>query len=236
MPLIIQPHRSSLPSPSRDLQLVPEKLRANWPDSALFELPNPLTSPFTNPGSATYADWLALPDDSGAELINGRIEYQSFPSLDHGRIQRKLGRLLDPFDRKPGNRYPGGWWIGCEVDVIVGGHGVRPDLVGWRRDLHPQKPRPGPTGVIEARPDWIGEVVSPSSVKRDYLEKGFIYMNAGVPYYWVVDPGPRSMLVIDKHDGCVWVDGGPARVTFRPKPFDSIELHIGSLFDDDDDE
>lgn len=210
-------------------------LPVHWSELEGFDMPNLPTSPsLPSPGAATFGDWLALPEDSGAELINGRIERPVFASLDHGRIQRKLSRILDPFDHKPGERYLGGWWIGCEVDVIIGKDGVRPDLVGWRRDLHPQKPAPGPNGAIEARPDWIAEIVSPGNASRDYKDKFFIYLNAGVPYYWIIDPRPRTMLALHRYDGTTFVDGGMSDMTFRPKPFESLELRIGSLFDDDD--
>jgi Uma2 family endonuclease len=187
---------------------------------------------------ATFADWLALPEDRGAELLHGRIEYKAFPSLEHGRVQRKLGRFVDPFDHRFGDgNNPGGWWIGSEVDVIINGHGVRPDMVGWRRDKYPHKPRPNDKGAIDARPDWIAEVLSPSNRDRDLKEKFDIYQDACVPYYWILDPDARSLLVHTKHPaGYILVDGGSAKRILRPKPFDAIELRIGSLFAEDDEQ
>lgn len=198
-------------------------LRQNW------NLPE-----FDHP--PTFLDWLSLPDEVGAELLFGRIDYKSLPSLEHGRVQRKLGHFVDPFDRRSRNDgQPGGWWIGSEVDIIINGHGLRPDMVGWRRDKHREKPKPGPNGAIEVRPDWIAEVLSPSNRDRDLKIKLHIYQDAGVPHYWTLDPENRSLLVHSKRpESCIHVDGGMTR-TIRAEPFDALELHIPSLFDEPDD-
>lgn len=64
------------------------------------------------PRRATFADWLAEPDDRAAELIHGWLVYKALPSPEHGRAQRKLGALLDVFDGLPGEAgRPGGWWL-----------------------------------------------------------------------------------------------------------------------------
>jgi hypothetical protein len=113
----------------------------------------------TPPHLATIADWLAEPEDRGAELLGGYIVYKAFPSLDHARTQRKLGLWVDPFDHRPGDGdRPGGWWIGPEVDILIANQGVRPDMAGWRRDRFPNKPRPGPEGSSA-----IGPIGSPKS-------------------------------------------------------------------------
>src|SRR4051812_4209213 len=107
------------------------------------------------PRCATVAEWLAQPDERGAELIHGRIVYKAFPAPEHGRAQRKLGEILGPFDRRPGGAdRPGGWWIATEVDLEIVGEGVRPDLVGWRRNRIPILPQPTPGGAVTERPDW----------------------------------------------------------------------------------
>lgn len=187
--------------------------------------------------SATLTDWLALPEDDGAELLHGSIVHKAFPTLEHGRVQRKLGRFVDPFDaRMHGGGGLGGWWIGTEVDVVIDGHGVRPDMVGWRRDKFPKRPREGSDGVIHAKPDWIAEVLSPSNRDRDLKDKFLIYQDAQIPYYWILDPEGRVLLVHYKHpEGYIYVDGGGIDRTIHAKPFDAIALEIKSLFSDDED-
>lgn len=203
-------------------------------------VPSPVHMPahLDRPQLVTFADWLALPEERGAELIHGRIEYKAFPSLEHGRVQRRLARFVDPFDRRPGDKNsPGGWWIGSEVDVIVNGHGVRPDMAGWRRENHPKKPRAGSKGAIEARPDWVAEILSTTNPDRDLKEKYQIYQDSGVPYYWILNPETKVLLVHYKHpQGYTYVDGGGTYQTICARPFDAVKLEIKSLFSDDEDD
>jgi Uma2 family endonuclease len=188
------------------------------------------------PRRATVPEWLALPEEKGAELIGGRIVYKALPSPEHGRAQRKLGESLGPFDRRLGGAgRPGGWWIATEVDLELGGEGVRPDLVGWRRDRVPALPRPRPGGAVTERPDWIAEVLSSTTASRDLGDKLAIYHAAVVPHYWIIDPVNRMLLVYRRlSEGYVVVLGAGGDKTVRAEPFDALELRVGLLFGDED--
>src|SRR5690349_16010734 len=111
---------------------------------------------------ATYADLLSLPDDTRAEIIAGTIMTMPAPLPRHSRVQRVLSRLVGgPFDDDDGAGGPGGWWILLEVDVELDVHDVvRPDLFGWRRE---RLADPWDTRPIAVSPDWICEVLSPST-------------------------------------------------------------------------
>ena len=50
-------------------------------------------------------------------------------------------------------------------------------------------------------PDWIVEIVSPSSKQMDYYKKLFKYRTAGVREYWVVDPDKNLILVYNFEQG-----------------------------------
>lgn len=184
---------------------------------------------------ATLADWLARPEETGAELIGGRIVYKAMPSPEHGRAQRKLGEALGAFDRRAsGSGRPGGWWIVSEVDVVLGDEGVRPDLLGWRRDRVPELPRPSPGGAVTERPDWIAEVLSASTASRDLGDKLVLYHAAEVPHYWVIDPGNRTLLAYRwLREGYVAVLGAGSDKIVRAEPFEALELRVGLLFGDD---
>jgi len=68
-----------------------------------------------------------------------------------------------------------------EVDVALSEHDiVRPDLSGWRRE---RLPRPGPTRPIDVVPDWMCEVLSPSTAARDRVTKRALYAKSGVAHY-----------------------------------------------------
>ncbi len=187
---------------------------------------------------ATVAEWLAEPEEKGAELIGGRIVYKAFPKPEHGVTQAKTSEALGPFNCRPGgaNR-PGGWWIASEVDMLLVGEGVRPDLTGWRRDRVAKLPQPGPQGAVTERPDWVAEILSTSTASRDLNDKRAIYHAAGVPHYWILDPQNR-LLMVYRHtsEGYLFVLGAQAGKTVRAEPFDAIELAVGFLFGDDEEE
>lgn len=193
-----------------------------------------------DPGTARRAaitEWLAQPEELGAELIGGRIVHKAMPGPEHGRAQRKLGEIMGPFDRRPrGPGQPGGWWLASEVDLLLGGDGVRPDLLGWRRDRVPALPRPGPTGAVTERPDWIGEVLSSSTAARDLGDKLALYHAAGVPHYWIIDPANQLLLVYRRlAEGYVAVLGAGSDKVVRAEPFEAVELRVGLLFGDEED-
>ncbi len=187
---------------------------------------------------STITEWLAQPEEKGAELSGGRIVYKALPSLAHSQVQAKIIEFVAPFNRRPGGAdRPGGWWIGPEVDLLLGNDGVRPDVAGWRRDRFASRPEPGPKGAITERPDWIAEVLSPTNPTRDLIEKMAIYYAASIHHYWILDPTSRFLLVY-RHspDGYVLVLSARAGTTVRAEPFETFELPIGFLFGDDEDE
>ena len=86
-----------------------------------------------------------------------------------------------------GNGGPGGWWIIHEpeihflrdIDVAV------PDLAGWRRERIPKLPK---GHRVEIVPDWVCEILSPSTASRDREVKLPLYARYGVGYAWIIDP------------------------------------------------
>jgi Uma2 family endonuclease len=179
---------------------------------------------------ATYADLLALPLDTRAEILGGDVISSPAPLPRHSKAQGSARRFLGgPFDDDDGRGGPGGWWIFVEVDVMLGPHDVvRPDLAGWRRDRLSQ---PGLKRPIDVVPDWVCEVLSPSTAARDRITKRRLYAQAGIPFYWLIDPELRAVEALALRDG-VWVELGVFDDTAitRIAPFEAIELEIGRLF------
>lgn len=179
---------------------------------------------------ATYADLLALPEDVRGEVLAGELTLSPAPLPRHSKAQGSARRFLGgPFDDDDGRGGPGGWWIFVEVDVALGPHDiVRPDLVGWRRERLPQ---PGTMRPIQVAPDWVCEVLSPSTAARDRVAKRRLYAQAGIPYYWLIDPELRLLEALALREG-VWVELGvfDETASARIAPFDAVELEIGRLF------
>jgi Uma2 family endonuclease len=177
---------------------------------------------------ATAADLLALPSDRPAEVVAGVIVEKAAPSYEHGDAQSSLAELLKPpFQRGRGG--PGGWWIATEVEIELETHEVyRPDLVGWRRDRVPERPRGRP---IRVRPDWVTEVLSTSNAETDLGKKLLCYHRAGIPHYWIVDPEHEVLTVYRwGNEGYVVLLTAGRKDTVRAAPFEEVELEIAQLF------
>jgi Uma2 family endonuclease len=179
---------------------------------------------------ATYADLLLLSEDVRAEILGGQIVTMPAPLPRHSKVQRALGRFVGgPYDDDDGHGGPGGWWIFVEVDVQLEAHEVvRPDLSGWRRQ---RLPDPADRRPIDVAPDWICEVISPSTAVRDRTIKRELYARHGVPHHWLVDPDTRTLEAFELVDGRWTLLGAyDESATVRVPPFEEVELPIGRLF------
>ena len=106
------------------------------------------------------------------------------------------GELTGPFDRGRGG--PSGWWIIFEPELHVGEEIVVPDLAGWRRERMPDYPD---TAYATLAPDWVCEVLSPSTRRFDLHEKRPVYAREGVGCLWLVDPLDRTLEAFELRDG-----------------------------------
>jgi Uma2 family endonuclease len=111
----------------------------------------------------------------------------------------------------------------------------RPDAVGWRRDKYLTLPEPDARGVVTAVPDWIAEVLSPSTAQYDLGAKRQGYHRAGVSHYWLVDPqnGTLTVLRWTQEDYLVVLAAGRGEV-IRAAPFEAVEIDVGEVFGDDE--
>ena len=185
----------------------------------------------------TAADLLALGEERRFhEVIGGELVRKADPSGEHGGAQAAVaGSLFAPFNRRPGGRLPGGWWLQTEVEIELETHDVyRPDVVGCRRERVPDRPTGSP---VRVRPDWVCEVLSPSNPKDDQVTKFDTYQRCGIPHYWIVDPQLETLRVHRwTPAGYVVVLNAQRGQRVRAEPFDAIELEVGVLFGDDPDE
>lgn len=182
---------------------------------------------------ATEADLLALPEEGrGFELIDGElIEKQA--GARHGYAQVAVSGVLHPFRRRGGGD-SGGWWILTEQLVRFPPDTLRPDLAGWRRERLPTLPVLEEDGVLDLRPDWICEIISPRKAAHDLVKKKRIYHRHQVPHCWIIDPRDETLTV---HR---WSDAGYVQVLLaqredvvRAEPFDLVELAVAELFGDE---
>lgn len=156
----------------------------------------------------TIADYEALPEERRAELIEGRLYDLAAPTGIHQqfvmRIWKALDNCIEKHDMKCiAQAAPFDVQAWPEEDTIV-----QPDVMVFCTD---------PTMALKARattaPDFICEVLSPSTAFRDRHLKLYKYRIAGVKEVWLVSLRDRSVEVYRFIDGC----DDPDRFSFSDK-------------------
>lgn len=176
---------------------------------------------------ATYADIEALPPHLVGEILFGHLVTHPRPHRRHGGAGAVLGMVTgNPYQLGVGG--PGGWIFIDEPELHLGPHVTSPDLAGWRRE---RMTEPSDKAFFEIAPDWICEIISPSTEKYDKGDKRRIYALYGVRYLWHLDPRAKTLetfelqdenwllthTFIDQEDVCA-------------SPFDAITFSLGLLW------
>jgi Uma2 family endonuclease len=179
--------------------------------------------------AATYEDLLAVPEHLIAEILFGELVTHPRPTPQHSGAASVIGALLIP-PFQLGRSGPGGWIFLVEPELHLGGHVAVPDLAGWKRERLP-KPE---EAWIDIAPDWVCEVLSPSTEGYDRSEKRAIYAEAGVGHLWLVDPRPQTLEAFELREG-KWLllnaFRGNAEVAAAPFPEPSFPLGLLWPFD-----
>ncbi len=146
----------------------------------------------------TYHDYLLLPDEKRAEIIDGDLIMEPSPGYGHQLVVKNIVKLLD--------RYVGllklGVVIPSPVDVFLSKDNiVLPDVIFISRERY---------GIIRKQihgaPDLIVEVISSRHSGRDRELKMKLYARAGVAEYWIVDP---ETMTVEVYALRYYVDSGP---------------------------
>lgn len=179
--------------------------------------------------AATYDDILALPENVVGEIVAGELFVSPRPRIGHARVSSALGgQLMGPFDHGKGG--PGGWWILDEVELHFGKDVLVPDLAGWRHERMPKPPAPTEPFATLA-PDWICEVLSPSTARLDYARKLPVYGREGVSWAWFINSSTRSIEIFKRNeDQWTLLAGLVGEDKVRAEPFDAIELDMSLLW------
>ena len=146
---------------------------------------------------ATYADLEAVPPHLVAEILDGELYTHPRPVARHGAASFALAHALGgPFQFSRGG--PGGWTFIDEPEMHLGPHVVVPDLAGWRRERMPFVPD---VAFIDFVPDWVCEILSPSTQRNDRGRKRRIYATFGLPHYWLLNVPERQLEAYELRDG-----------------------------------
>jgi Uma2 family endonuclease len=187
--------------------------------------PMPRVPPFDRP--ATYEDLVKLPDHLVAEIVDGELHASPRPAPAHAVAGASVGGLLkNPYSFGKGG--PGGWWILYEPELHAGADVLVPDWAGWRKARMPHPPE---TAYFPLAPDWVCEILSPSTAVVDRARKLAIYAREGVAHAWLVDPALQTLEVF-RLEGGRWVLLGThaGDEVVRAEPFGEIDLELGLLW------
>lgn len=135
-------------------------------------------------------DFLQLPEsNTPAEFIDGEMQMAPAPYPIHQIVVSELFRILDRHIKT-------GRLLFAPADVKLGDDVLQPDIF-WIRD-------DGDCQIAgsywEGAPDFVAEVLSPSTAKRDRDDKFRIYERAGVREYWLIDPDAQFIEVYVRRD------------------------------------
>jgi Uma2 family endonuclease len=177
------------------------------------------------PGTLTYEDYCALPDDGlRYEIIEGFLFSEPSPRRAHQQVAANLLMILRAHVREHGL---GEVYI-APFDVILDRRTVVvPDLVfvaQARADVVTER-------AVEGTPNLIVEILSPGTARRDRVAKLNAYARRGVPHYWLVDPQARTLEAFELIEGsyrlAVAMGGDDV---FRPGLFPALELPLSELW------
>ncbi len=144
-----------------------------------------------NPGEYTIEDYYALPDEQRVELIDGVFYDMGAPYTTHQMISADIMTQIKNYIKsKNGNCIP--FAAPCDVQLDMDDKTmVQPDVmvICDRDKIVKQK--------IYGAPDFVVEILSESTKKKDMTIKMAKYANAGVKEYWIVDPDKQKIIVYD---------------------------------------
>lgn len=172
---------------------------------------------------ATMADIEALPPGVKGEIIEGVLYTQPRPRSRHqSTISRFDNEIGGPYQYGRGG--PGGWWILPEPGIeLPGSPEFSPDLAGWRKERMPELPE----DAIRLVPDWVCEILSPTTRVYDLRIKRPFYARIGVKHLWYVDMQAHQLTVSRLEKGN-WLEVGVyvEDDVLRAEPFGEVEIAL----------
>ena len=175
-----------------------------------------------------YQDLESLPERLIGEIIDGTLYAHPKGSAVHQMAITSISSaLLNDYQRGKGDD---GWWIIAKPEA----HFERdtqvavPDIAGWRKQTMPELP---PDHRFLVRPDWLCEVLSPSTESHDRTVKMALYASHGVPHYWIVHPHDCYIEAYElSSDGQYQQFAiGHEKALFNSAPFNEFQMSVMEL-------
>ncbi len=156
-------------------------------------------------GQYTIEDYRLLPNDIRVELIDGHFFYMEAPTPRHQLYIGELFRVISNYIRDNKGKCipfmaPTDVQLDCDDKTMV-----QPDVfvVCDPKKLNEKN--------LFGSPDFVAEVLSPSTSRKDRYIKAGKYKEAGVREYWMVDPSHRNVVIyrydMDGNDDTISIYG-----------------------------
>lgn len=160
------------------------------------------------------------------EFEEGEVIPLARPHERHQQVLIQLSAVLVNYitQQKAGRIWP-------EIDVeLTERRSYVPDLVYLTQE---HLDRMGNDGKIHGTPDLVVEISSPGTVSRDRVTKFNAYLEAGVPWYWIIDPQELTIEEYNRREeGYYWrtksIEAGDI---FRPDLFPGLELNLKEMME-----
>ncbi len=176
--------------------------------------------------SDLYEQLQALSENLTGEILNNQLHTMPRPSGRHALAETALvSGLYQSYGRGSG-----GWWLLVEPEIHfrINAEVAVPDIAGWRRARLPTLPE---TPRFTVAPDWLCEILSPSTKNKDRGIKMPLYARYGVPFVWLVDPLEKTLEayeLIEQQWQLLGQWQGQAQVFV--KPFEGIMIELKELW------
>ena len=172
--------------------------------------------------------WQELPDNVIGEIVSGELHVSPRPSPKHSNSASGIiDQLRTPFHNGR-NGGPGGWIILMEPEVHMESHIMIPDVAGWKRERIPQIPE---EAFFTLAPDWVCEVISPSTAKLDRVKKMPIYAEKEIKHCWIIDPLAKTLEIFE-NDHFQWklIGTYSENDNVKVEPFTDVVFTINEIW------
>jgi hypothetical protein len=168
-----------------------------------------------------------LPRGKIGQIVNGKLHVSTSCDAAHAHTLAELSATLlagSPL----GDPVPAGWTFLTDVELVLPAETlVVADIAGWQIPHDRLAALPTPISVV---PQWICEVLDPSTRVLDLTHKRHHYALSGVSHLWIVDPVARVLEVYENSRGrWVLASAWSEEQTSAP-PFSHLRMDIGELW------
>lgn len=178
-------------------------------------------------GKLSYQDYLEMPEEPGyrLEILDGMLVKEPSPNVIHQRVSRNLYKILDHYFAQT---EPEGEVFFAPLDVTMHEYNVvQPDLfyvTGAQESLIKD-------ARIDGSPTLIVEIQSPSSGRKDRLQKMRIYQEEKVQHYWLVNPAEKTLECFALHEGvyALVASGMEEEIVLHPE-FSGLSIPLKNLW------